>query len=150
MDKAVIINLGVIATALEARYRLVNFLVFFLSFFLIIFLNLLCGTDNAVIIEVGAAVQARIGAVYQQLGRPTAATGTPGMDGDVIRAWITIVAIIGIADFVIFLKVLGQFTCILVIIIVLPHFLIVRHRGGYNNLVMNILYHFGRVTSLTR
>ena len=85
MDKAVIINLGVIATALEARYRLVNFLVFFLIIFLIIFLNLLCGTDNAVIIEVRAAVQARIGAVYQQLGRPTAATGTPGMDGDVIR-----------------------------------------------------------------
>ena len=124
MDKAIVINLGVIATALEAMD-------WFANIFLRFFFNLLCGRDNTVIVEVGAAVQARIGAVNQQLGRPAAATRTLGTDGDVIRAWsaiVVIVVIIGIGYFVILLKIFGQFTCVLVIIIVLPHFFIVRHR----------------------
>jgi hypothetical protein len=131
MDEAILIDLGVVTTALEAKdlFFFINFIFLILDF--IHYLHFLHQGNDAVIIEVGAAIQARVSAISQQHGGPAAAAGAPGMNGDIIRTGIARALSVDIVDAIVLIKILWQLARILVIIIVLPHFFIVRHTTLY-------------------
>ena len=131
MDEAILIDLGVITTALEAKDLFFFIYFIFLIRYFIHYLYFPHRGDDAVIMEVGAAIQSRVSAISQQHGGPAAAAGTPGMNGDIIRTRIARTLSIDYLEAIVLIKILRQFTRILVIIIVLPHFFIVRHTTPY-------------------
>ena len=131
MDEAILIDLGVVTTALEAKDLFFFIYSIFLIRYFIHYLYFPHRGDDAVIIEVGAAIQARVSAISQQHGGPAAAAGTPGMNGNIIRTGIAWTLSIDYVEAIVLIKILWQFARILMIIIVLSHFFIVRHTTLY-------------------